>query len=1003
MLLKNISKKLSYVGATLVLMTAQVTPFFVFAPKAGASNNNNESHKVRICHATSSSSNPYSSTPVDDDAIDGNGNGSSDHNRIDHQNGEDIIPPTYIDGSLGTWPTRNWDAEGQAIWRNDCNTKGSIKIIKDTLPNSENNFDFNINQDGSGLYDNFELEDDGNNNDNERNYRTFDDLETDVYVITEESDSDWMLNSVVCTGSQYSVDLQNRKVSVTLGVAQNAECTFVNKPKPETGSVKVNKMVDTDGNGTYDGSNTTANNIGFMWGLDSESVDNTMGSTQTNVATGSHAVTENSLAGYQYTGWFYTSEYDTSGQNQENCNYPRGTAFPVNITVEKNKTNEITLCNKKLPNGYIKVIKDVVNNNGGTKTFSDFNFSLDGAVAQDFDADLTDSNNLDGTKTLTLPAGNYNISEPEEDSMGYKTTYTNCSNISVVPGQTKTCIIKNDDIAPSLTLEKQVVNSNKPASSWTLTADGDRQDSTDLSGKGSASSSTNFKADTYTLDESGPAGFDASPWTCTNGVVVNGNNQITLSLGQTTTCTIKNTAKPVTIVATKIVCEDENKLPNWGSGTEQNITAITAIRWVGLNQGCELVEGWSFEYALEKASAINNPGDNNEASDSVLWNEFGQTDENGQISTEISDVSGVNKIWVREQLKPGYLGFTYNTPAGNSNTVSAEIYCNKDVLNYDNFDFIDRVEIGNTYYCVAWNVELKGTVEVTKFNDANNNGIWDEGEVTLPDWEMELTPVDNCEEYSIFESEEESPDCEVPETITEETNEDGVAVFSNVASGWYTVGEDDEPGWEQTVIYCEDEEYASRLSDSDNTKNIYVGAGQTVKCVIGNYDTPGDGGTGGEEKGTIVVTKFNDMNNNKTQDAGEPNMPGWEIVIEGEGVKLTKTTGIDGRATFTDLELGNYKVSEILQDGWVQTVNFCANNENQECVVGEEPVNCFIGNYKKPSTPGVLGATTTTSPPVVLASTGQNTTFETIVGMLLIGGALLVTVSQRKTTVKSQI
>src|SRR3990167_2758899 len=69
---------------------------------------------VTICHATGSHSNPYVKITVDDNAV--NGTGSGDHNRDGHHHGRDIIPP-------GSWDTdgRNWTAQGQAIWNNNCN------------------------------------------------------------------------------------------------------------------------------------------------------------------------------------------------------------------------------------------------------------------------------------------------------------------------------------------------------------------------------------------------------------------------------------------------------------------------------------------------------------------------------------------------------------------------------------------------------------------------------------------------------------------------------------------------------------------------------------------------------------------------------------------------------------------------------------------------------------------------------------------------------------------
>src|SRR3990167_9483432 len=69
---------------------------------------------VTICHATGSHSNPYVKITVDDNAV--NGHGPGDHNRDGHHHGRDIIPP-------GSWDTdgRNWTAQGQAIWNNNCN------------------------------------------------------------------------------------------------------------------------------------------------------------------------------------------------------------------------------------------------------------------------------------------------------------------------------------------------------------------------------------------------------------------------------------------------------------------------------------------------------------------------------------------------------------------------------------------------------------------------------------------------------------------------------------------------------------------------------------------------------------------------------------------------------------------------------------------------------------------------------------------------------------------
>ena len=208
--------------------------------------------------------------------------------------------------------------------------------------------------------------------------------------------------------------------------------------------------------------------------------------------------------------------------------------------------------------------KSVINDNGGGASATDWTLTATGTGGS--------PTNLSGTTPVasgpTFKADTYTLSESGGPS-GYLASAYVCTNgvtvtsgqITLANGQTTVCTITNDDIAPSLTLDKIVMNDNgglQPESAWTIKATGTVVSPTNLSGPGAAGytdvvSGPTFKADTYTLSETGPAGYVRSVWTCTNGVTVNGSSQITLANGQTTVCTITNDDIQPTITVTKVL------------------------------------------------------------------------------------------------------------------------------------------------------------------------------------------------------------------------------------------------------------------------------------------------------------------------------------------------------------------------------------------------------------------------------------------------------------------
>ena len=120
--------------------------------------------------------------------------------------------------------------------------------------------------------------------------------------------------------------------------------------------------------------------------------------------------------------------------------------------------------------------------------------------------------------------------------------------VTLAPGDDITCTITNDDMAPSLTLVKEVTNNSGGSAvpaEWTLTATGP---STFFGPGPSVSNPENFEAGSYVLSESnGPVSYTASAWVCEGGGTLD-DDTITLALDESATCTITNDDDVITEV-----------------------------------------------------------------------------------------------------------------------------------------------------------------------------------------------------------------------------------------------------------------------------------------------------------------------------------------------------------------------------------------------------------------------------------------------------------------------
>jgi len=333
-----------------------------------------------------------------------------------------------------------------------------------------------------------------------------------------------------------------------------------------------------------------------------------------------------------------------------------------------------------------------------------------------------------------------------------------------------------------------------------------------------------FSAGTYTVCETSKDGWSntfAGPGTTVNDPSGLGRacvlKQLNPGDGWTFVFANYEIPKPVTIVATKIVCSKESDLPNWGNGW-QDITAATASQWVQDHASCSFAPQWDFQWSND---SVGNPGDNVEYGGQG-WTTFGPTNAAGTTSVQLNDVKD-KKFWFREALKPGYLEFAYST-SGNSNSKSAEFYCHNDVLNYDNWEWIDNMQPGQTYYCVAWNYKKGETISGTKWLDKNANGKQDYGDTTLKDW-------------TIFIDANNNGKLDTGEASTK-TNAMGKYSFDDLQPGSYTICEEQQNGYIQT--YPENKSCHSVVLDGSTVN-------PTVKLM--SYDF------GNAKAGTIIVKK----------------------------------------------------------------------------------------------------------------------------------------------------
>jgi hypothetical protein len=240
-------------------------------------------------------------------------------------------------------------------------------------------------------------------------------------------------------------------------------------------------------------------------------------------APGTYVVTESGPSGYSP---IFGGDCDVQG----------------NLTVSANEAYVCTVTNDDQPST-VKIVKTVVNDNGGTKSANDFSLKIDGiAIAND-------------TPLAVLP-GSHTASE--DGLAGYSASAWggDCAadgTVNVNLGENKTCIITNNDVQPKLTVTKTVVNNNggsKTVANFPLFVGATPVVSGAQNG---------FNAGTYMVSETQQSGYAK-----TIGGDCAANGSITLLPGDVKSCTITNDDIQATLKLVKTVINDNggSKGPN---------------------------------------------------------------------------------------------------------------------------------------------------------------------------------------------------------------------------------------------------------------------------------------------------------------------------------------------------------------------------------------------------------------------------------------------------------
>ncbi|MBI5951934.1 MAG: VWA domain-containing protein [Chloroflexi bacterium] len=569
---------------------------------------------------------------------------------------------------------------------------------------------------------------------------------------------------------------------IVIGQQDVLSCKFYNRVTP--GSITIIKDAAPDSGQDFNFTTEGLTPVSFV--LDDD--DNpALSNVQefNNVIPGTYVVTETSATGWDISNLVCT---DATGDTSVSGN-------SATIHVDPGEAVTCTFTNT-LQQGTLIVKKELVIDNGGTKTYSDFSFQVNGGDSVAFESD--------GQNELSVPPGSYTVVEPVVT--GYTTTYNNCSDVTVTPGGTATCTITNDDQPGTLIVEKEVINDNGGtlgAEAFSFSVNGG--DLTPFEADGV--NQLTVDAGTYTVTEAAVDGYTTSYTNCADVAVPNGGS---------TTCTITNDDKAGKLIIEKVVVND-----NGGALAAKDFsfsvnggTAVTfeedGVNEVIVDAGTysitePAVEGYATTYSNCSNVDIPLGGSatctitNDDIQPRLIVTKHVVNDHGGQADAADFTIKVTGTNASPAEFPGDEAGTTVQLDAG-SYSVSEDAL--DGYLSSYSVGCSGSIGIGETKYCTVTNDDQPGTIIVEKRTDpaglAGNFEFTGDAAGTIADG--------------------------------------GSIVVSGLSAGTYSSSELPLKEWQLTGIACDDDNSSGDVATATATFNLENG--ETVKCVFTNDPLP---------------------------------------------------------------------------------------------------------------------------------------------------------------------